>query len=111
MNWVHLEQYQPEIDAVYAVSDGEHVGLGIWVGHEFAWVFLDDGDMFEHNFEIKNDRYVYWAHLCIERFGVNKRDPTQFQMLHAEDVLRCRMRIMEEFGPDMLKDIDDDGAG
>jgi hypothetical protein len=107
MNWVHLEQYQPEWDAAYAVSDGDYVGIGIWMGHEFAWVFLDDEDMSDHNYDIDPTKFVYWATLCVQRFGVNKHDPSEFQMLHAEDVLRCRMRIMEKFGPDMLKDDDE----
>ena len=104
MNWVHLEQYQPEHDAAYCVSDGEYVGIGIWMDCEFMHVFLDDEDMSDHNYEINEENFVYWAHLNVQRFGVNKHDPSEFQMLHAEDVLRCRMRIMEKFGPDMLKD-------
>jgi len=107
MNWSHLEQYTPEWIAAYVVSDGEYVGIGIWSGHEFAYVFLDDEDMSDHNYVIDERKFVFWASLCVERFGVNKDDPENFKMLHAEDVLRSKMRIIEEYGPDMLKEDDE----
>jgi hypothetical protein len=108
MNWAHLEQYCPEWDAAYVVSDGSYVGIGIWMTDGFAYVFLDDEDMSDHNYVIDEEKFVYWATLNVERFGVNKNDPDTFKMLHAEDVLRSTMRIIENHGPDMLKNEDDE---
>ncbi|MAO21268.1 MAG: hypothetical protein CMJ25_11005 [Phycisphaerae bacterium] len=107
MNWAHLEQYWPEWDAAYVVSDGHYVGIGIWMSDSFAYVFLDDEDMSDHNYVIDEEKFVYWATLNVERFGVNKDDPQSFKMLNAEDLLRSKMRIIEQHGPDMLNDTDE----
>ena len=103
MNWAHLAQFQPEINAAYAVSDGYCVGIGIWKNNKFTQVHLDDEDTFDLG-PVNKNQFVWWAHVCVERFGVNKLDPDEFKMLQAEDRLISKMRIIEQFGPDMLKD-------
>ena len=106
MNWAHLDSYKPEINALYAVSDGERVGVGIWMVDCFEYIHLDDEDMVEFA-PLDENSFVWWRHIVVQRFGVYKTDPIEFKMLNAEEDLISKMRIIEQHGPDMLKDTDE----
>jgi hypothetical protein len=106
MKWVHLNAFKPEINALYAVSDGERVGVGMWMFDCFEYIHLDDEDMFEFS-PLDENSFVWWAHIIIKRFGVDPLDPVEFKMLNAEEELRNKMNIMEKFGPDILKDLNE----
>ena len=107
MIWTNLKNYSPEHDAAYAVSDGFYVGVGVWINGAWTSVHLDDDDMDLHNGEVNEDDFVWWAHLTVERFGIHAFDPLQAKMMNAEDDLKSKMIMMEQFGPDMLKDDDE----
>ena len=119
IEWYHIDNYQPQQEeAFYMVSDGNYVGIGVlnyvdeWQGRN-VWMSLhfDEDDMDLMNNAPDYNSFVFWAQMFVPRFGTHKLDPQEAQMLNAEEDLRQRMRIIEEFGPDMLKDSDDDGAG
>jgi len=103
MNWAHLSEYQPDINAAYAVSDGDMVGIGIWKNHRFTQVHLDDEDALDCE-KIEKKRFVWWAHICVARFGVHPLDSDLAKMMQAEDSLIHAMRVLEEFGPKALRD-------
>lgn len=85
MKWVHLNNYKPEIDgAIYAVSDGDMVGVGVWDGQEFDVVFLDDEDLMDLNGHIEPKDFVFWEHLNVLRFGVHKLDTNQKRVFKLE---------------------------
>lgn len=119
INWYHVNFNQPTgaDRSLYMVSDGNHVGIGILENLETReewgmWdtICLDSDDM--HMMQATHGEFevswyldfVYWAELEIERFGVDTSDPAKFKLEHAEDILRCKMRIIEQFGTDALRD-------
>jgi len=115
IEWYHIDDYQPQQEeAFYMVSDGNYVGIGVlnyvdeWEGRD-VWMSLhfDEDDMDLMNNAPDYSSFVFWAQIFVPRFGVHELDPQEAKMLSAEDDLRQRMRIIEEFGPDMLKDDDE----
>ena len=86
MNWVHLFNYKPEVDAAYAVSDGDLVGVGTWKNGKFTQVHLDHEDAFDHP-KVQKRAFVWWAKLNIQRFGVNKLDSNAVKLMRTAQAL------------------------
>ena len=112
MIWNHVDACKPQQEgALYMVSDGHYVGVGVleifdmWNGRDiWASIHLDEDDMDLVNNCPQHENFVFWAQLYVPRFGMHELDPQEAKMLCANDELIQKMRIIEQFGPDMLKD-------